>query len=215
LSFPKSTAQFESRDRGLVRFRTGPRVVLALALLLGLASAHGVVDVRAEDERRGGLRDILPEFRDFDSVGVLELAPRLEILRVRPGEILGGSTARAVEMGRWSRDGLSMASFEIDTHLVRTLPDVWRMRVADLDSIYATNVRYTLSALDGTANALTNLDNPTSVIHASITPLAPRPVDGTLDSVMLEGGLVLDLDLRDVRTAGVHAGTLTVTLENY
>jgi hypothetical protein len=190
--------------------------VHTLALLLCLTSAAGIVpDTRAEDERRGGLRDLLPDFRTEDAVGVLEIAPRLEIGRVTPGEILGGGADQAIAMGNWSRGGLSAAMFEIETRFVRTLPVVWRMRVRETDSTQTTNVRYELAGLDGTANALTSIDNPASVIHALVTPLSPRTVDGTLDYVTLEGGLMLDLDLRDVHTAGVHVGTLTVTLESY
>jgi hypothetical protein len=184
--------------------------------LLCLTPAAGVTpDTQAEDERGGGFRDLLPDFRTEDAVGVLELAPQLEIGRVRPGEILGAGSGQAISTGNWSRGGLSPAMFEIETRLVRTLPAVWRLRVRDVDSIHATNVRYELTALDGTANALTSIDNPASVIHALVTPLSPRAVDGALDYVTLEGGLMLDLDLRDVHTAGVHVATLTVTLENY
>jgi len=184
--------------------------------LLCLTSAAVVIpETQAEDERRGGLRDLLPDFRTEDAVGVLELAQQLEIGRVRPGEILAGGSAQAIAMGNWTRDGLSAAMFESEPRLVRTLPVVWRMRVRDIDSIDATNVRYELASPDGTANALTSVQNPASVIHASISPLAPRAVDGTLDYVTLEGGLILNLDLRDVHSAGVHVGTLTVTLESY
>ena len=216
VSFPSSTERFEFRDRGLVWNRTRPRVVHALALLLCLPLVTGAIpESRAEDARRGGLRDLLPRFESGDTIGVLELAPRLEIGRVMPEEILAGGLGHAIAMGHWTDGGVSAAAFEIDTRLVRTLPVVWRMRVQDLELIQATNVRYQLAALDGTANALTSIDDPASVIHALVTPLAPRAVDGTLDYMTLEGGLVLDLDLRDVRTSGVHVGTLTVTLESY
>ena len=92
----------------------------ALALLLCLTSvARGIPDTQAEDERRGGLRDLLPDFRTEDAVGVLELAPQLEIGRVRPGEILGGGSGQAIAVGDWTRDGLSAASFQIEKRPVR------------------------------------------------------------------------------------------------
>jgi len=202
--------------RGLVRERIRPRVVRspALVLCLILASAF-IADSFGQDEERGGARDLLSDIRPGETVGVLELAPLLEIGRVAPGEILAGGSGQAVAMGSWSREGASPAAFEIETRLVRTMPAVWRMRVREFDSSHTTSVRYQLTSPDGRVNTLTSIENPNSVIQALVSPLPPLVVDGDLDYLTIEGGLLLNLDLQGVRTSGPHVGTLTVTLENY
>ena len=104
--------------RGLVRKRIGPRVVHTSAFLLCLILACGLTaDSFAQDEERGGTRDLLADIRPGQTVGVLELAPLLEIGRVAPGEILSGGSGQAIAMGSWSRGGASPAAFEIETRL--------------------------------------------------------------------------------------------------
>lgn len=217
MSFPTSTENYEFSKRGLVRKRTRPRVVRTPALLLCLILAGGFLaaDCFGQDEGRGRSRDLLSDIRPGQSVGVLELAPHLEIGRVAPGEILGGGSSQAIAMGSWTRDGATPAAFEIETRLVRTMPAVWRMRVREFDSTYATSVRYELTSPDGRVNALTSIEDPSSVIQALVSPLPPLVVDGDIDYLTIEGGLLLNLDLQDVRSSGAHVGTLTVTVENY
>lgn len=216
MSFPTSTEKYEFPKRGLVRYRIRPRVVPAPALLLCLILAGGLLpDCFAQDEGRGDARDLLSGIRPGQAVGVLEIAPRLEIGRVAPGEILAGGSDQGIGMGNWTREGASPAAFEIETRLVRSMPAVWRMLVRDFDSTHATNVRYELTSADGVANALTSTNDPSSVIRAYVSPLPPLVVDGDIDYLTIEGGLLLNLDLQGVRTSGPHVGTLTVTLENY
>lgn len=216
MSFPDSTEKSAIFDRGLARYRIRPRLVLTCAFVLCALLATGFnTDSFAEDQGRGGVRDLLHDIRVGEAVGVLELAPRLEIGRAMPGEILGGGSAQAITMGSWSREGVSPAAFRLETRLVRTMPTVWRMRVRELDPTLTTNVRYTLTSPDGRENALTSVEDPSSVIQTLVSPLPPLVVDGDLDYVTIEGGLILNLDLQGVRTSGAHVGTLTVTLENY
>ena len=89
------------------------------------------------------------------------------------------------------------------------------MRVRNFDSTHTTTARYMLTSPDGKSDGLASVEDPSSVIRARISPLPPRVIDGDLEFLTLEGGLVLYLDLQGVRTSGVHVGTLTVTLENY
>jgi hypothetical protein len=187
------------------------------ALVVGLLLTAPLVSVGfAQDERRDGIRDLLADVRTDRTVGLLEISPQLEIGRIGPGELLGGGASQAVSMGRWSDTGATDSpAFQIETRLVRSVPAVWRMRVSDFDAVQSTNVRYALTAPDGRVNTLTGVEDPGSVIQALISPLPPLVVEGDLDSVTIEGGLLLNLDLRGVRTSGVHVGTLTVTIENF
>jgi hypothetical protein len=199
-----------------MRFCIRPRLVPAPALVLCLILASSLfANCLAQEEDRRETRDLLADIRPGQTVGVLELAPHLEIGRVAPGEILAGGSGQAIAAGNWTRGGASAESFEIETRLVRTMPAVWRMRVRDFDSTHATSVRCELTSPDGRVNTLTSIDDPSSVIQALVSPLPPLVVDGDLDYLTIEGGLLLNLDLQSVRTSGAHVGTLTVTLENY
>jgi hypothetical protein len=186
----------------------------ALTLCLFLGTGLNV-DSICEERRREGLRDLLPDTPLDESVGIFELAPLLEIGRIMPGEVLGGGSGRSISMGTWSRHGTATASFEIETQFVRSMPGIWCMRVRDFESTHTTTARYLLTSPDGSSDGLANIEDPSSVIRARISPIPPRVIDGDLEFLTLEGGLVLHLDLQGVRTSGVHVGTLTVTLENY
>jgi len=159
--------------------------------------------------------DAGPRLDPRSRVGSLQVQPSFDLDGVLPGELLTGGGTRAIPQAVWRPDTVSSAGFDFDTQVVRSIPTVWSMRLDDLDSVSELNVRCDVTGADGQAGALTNAADPSSVIRVWVRPLTPRVLAGAAEDVLVEGGVLLDMDLRDVRTAGPHSGTLTVTVEHF
>ena len=214
--FPDSTPHLEARSTGPTPHGAGPldsRGALLVPLLL-LALAAGI-----EAAERGGRGDLLerelasrPDARE--PAGALELERHVHLESVLPSELMAAGGARAIAAGAYAPQAPSSA-FELDSHVVRSLPAVWRMHLGDAQALGELDVRCEITADGGRPDVLTHADDPSSVIHVWARPLAPQLVPGAADGALVEGGVLLDLDLRGVRTAGPHTGTLTVTVERY
>jgi len=205
-----------SRDigplRGSVRARRRLPYSRVLPLLVAFVGFLGVSEAQV-----GSLRfpDSGPRLDSRARVGVLQVEPSFDLDGVLPGELLARGGTAAIPEATWRPDLVPSAGFEFETQVVRSIPTVWSMRLDDLDSIAELDVRCDVTGADGQAGALTNTTDPASMIRVWVRPLAPRVVAGATADVIVEGGVVLDMDLRDVRTAGPHVGTLTVTVEHF
>jgi hypothetical protein len=216
--FPDSTPHLEAPSKGPAPHGAGPlgafgsRALVPLCLL-ALAMAAG------EAAERGGRGSLLE--REFgarpdarEPSGVLDVERSVHLEGVMPAELLAAGAARAIAAGAYAPE-VAASAFELDAHVVRSVPAVWRMRLDDAQAVAELDVRCEIVAEGGQSNVLTNPDDPASVIHVWARPLAPQVLSGAVEGALVEGGVLLDLDLRGVRTAGPHTGTLTVTVERY
>jgi len=148
-------------------------------------------------------------------VGVIQIQPTFQLQRVQLVEILDGTRFQAVAAGSWSRGASPTATRQVEPHIVRTIPAVWRMRVRDEHEAYELNVRYELTSPDGRVDRLGPADGSNSEIRTTVRPLPPTVVAVDDAGVVVEGGMVLYLELDSVRRAGSYSGTLTVTLDHF
>ena len=214
--FPDSTPHLEARSKGPAPQGTGPLGALALLALLPLCLLGPAAAVGAAE--RGGRGSLLerelgsrPDAREPS--GALEIERSVHLERVLPAELMATGGARAIAAGAYTP--VAASAFELDSHVVRSVPAVWRMHLDDPQAVAELDVRCEVVAQGGQPNVLTSPDDPASVIHVWARALAPQVLSAAGEGALVEGGVLLDLDLRSVRTAGPHTGTLTVTVERY
>jgi hypothetical protein len=203
------------RERiGPVRRFGASRGAPARGVASGLVLLCALVGPAGATERERRIRDTGRDLGLRSSFNALQVETSLRLDAVRPGELLAGPSARAIAEPSWRPD-LGAGAFRIDTHVVRTIPAVWRMRVEDPASAAALSVRCEIAAEGGTSGVLAHALDPRSIIHVWVRPLAAPSITAGAGEALIEGGVVLEMDVRDVRTAGLHSGTLTVTVEHY
>jgi hypothetical protein len=147
----------------------------------------------------------------MDRRGVLQLESRISLPRVTLAELLPAGR-NAISLGRWSGRGSTIDSAGVRTRIVRRLPTVWRMRLAEGQELHRLDVQYEISSLDGRPDRLVSADGEESEVRVELRPIPPLVVPDAGAGPVVEGGLVLYVDLESVRSAGRYTGTLTVTL---
>jgi hypothetical protein len=148
-------------------------------------------------------------------VGVIQIQPTIQLQNVQLVEILDGTRYQSIAAGSWSRGASPTATRQVEPHIVRTIPAVWRMRVRDEHEAYELNVRYELTSPDGRADRLGPADGSNSEVRTTVRPLPPTIVAVDDAGAVVEGGMVLYLELDSVRRAGSYSGMLTVTLDHF
>jgi hypothetical protein len=148
-------------------------------------------------------------------VGVIQIQPMIRLQNVELTEIVAGARYQALAAGSWSRGASPAASRHVEPKIVRTIPAVWRMRVRDEHEAYELNVRYELTSPDGRVDRLGPADGSGSEIRTTVRSLPPTVVAVDDAGAVIEGGMVLYLELDSVRRAGSYSGTLTVTLDHF
>jgi len=121
-------------------------------------------------------------------------------------ELLGGSD-RAIPF-----DGKLAALPMMDSDIARPLPGIWQLKVPQAKSKAAVQVGYELIGIDGRRNVLTLPGEPSSGIRVTLEPIGPTTLGRSSKDALLEGGVVLHLDINSVRHAGEYRGTLTVSI---
>ena len=148
-------------------------------------------------------------------VGVIQIQPAIRLRNVELAEILAGARYQALSAGSWSRGASPAASRQVEPNIVRTIPAVWRMRVRDEHEAYELNVRNVLPSPAGRVDRLGRAAGSSSEIRTTVRSLPPTVVAVDDAGAVIEGGMVLYLELDSVRRAGSYSGTLTVTLDHF
>lgn len=186
----------------MVRGRIFPPLLLAGCLVCGAASEGadaGTAKRRALDERPASPSALAPER--------LLLPGHVDVEPIRAGDLLpaGGATI--------SFDGARGAVAGLRTRVLRRLDGLWRFDVpAERTTDAALQVEYELRGADGRRDALSLPDADGAWIPVRLQPVGPRLLRSWNGRSWLEGGVILDLDLEDVRHAGTYRGTLFVTV---
>lgn len=100
----------------------------------------------------------------------------------------------------------------VATTVVRRIPDLWDLWLAEDEPFHDLNVTYELISEDGHAD---RLSHPASggEIPVRLRSDPPEIVEHAADgATRVRGGVTLDLDLASARFAGAYRGTLTVTV---
>ena len=153
------------------------------------------------------LFDLAPEARP----GVLQLEPRIKLSGVRLAELIPGES-EVVSHGRWTGSYSVFDARAPRTQIIRRLPALWRMRLARGDQSDRLDVQYEITDQTGRRGHLAASGAPDSEVRVELRPIPPLVISEDAAGEVLEGGLVLYIDLASVRTAGVYSGTVTVTL---
>ena len=148
-------------------------------------------------------------------LGAVRVAPAVRLEPVEPSEMLADGDSFSIAEGRYPAGGFSAAGPAFDARVVRRLPSIWWMRLRDPDELDNLGVRLDLTAIDGTRDRLGHSGTNDSQIRVLIQPIDPVVTRDDVDSVVVEGGAYLILDLSEVRSAGRYSGTLTVTVDHF
>jgi hypothetical protein len=180
-------------------------------VLLAVLAASPLV---LSQDRRAVGRDAIFASPIHPRFGVLEIARFVEVERVGPEEFVRGG-GRSRSTGSYRPGGFASVELELDMQVIRSVPAVWQMRLESVDALQEINVRVELGTPDGRTNVLTHDSDPGSIVYARVDALPPRVLEVDDGGVLIEGGVMLHLDLQKVRASGAHSGTLTVTVEHF
>jgi len=153
--------------------------------------------------------------RTLQRTGVISIVPEVRLLPVAASEMFAGGGDRALDAGTWRPGAFEIDASRLESRIVREIPAIWSMRVRDEEELHSFDVHYRIVASDGSPDRMRLNDRSDSEIRATLEPLTPAVVLRDDDSVVIEGGAILVLDLQSVRTAGRYTGTLTVTVNHY
>jgi hypothetical protein len=204
-------------EKGPTPQGAGPfRVLAAGSVLLALfLLAH--LSATADPVPEPGDRSVPPTiFADFDlRIGAVRVAPTVELEPIQASEILSDNGHLALSAGTYAPGGFGAGIPGVEARIVRTIPALWWMRLRDERDLDNLDVRVDLSATDGGRGRLAHGRDEGSQIRVEVRPLEPVVTIDDTDSVVVEGGALLILDLTGVRAAGTYNGTLTVTVDQF
>lgn len=146
----------------------------------------------------------------------LNLKGRVSLDRITPEELFSILDWSAVDEGVWNGSG--NFKFRDPNLILRSLDQLWRFRMPLAgvgDPLLAIDVTYSISGANGSAEVLSQVDDPANEIDVLLQPHPVSLVASSSKQVILEGGVSLLLDLKRVRISGDYEGTLTVTVNQF
>lgn len=153
------------------------------------------------------------ELSERPAAGVMVIEPRIRLEPVSVRELLPAS--QAIVAGQWSGQSSNLTASLGLPPLVRRVPTMWRMRLSENQATQPFDVQYSIEGLDGTPGRLTSESSVDSSIGVQLRPIPALTTREADDAESAQGGVVLYLDLEDVRSAGRYRGTLTVTVHQF
>jgi hypothetical protein len=198
-----------------VRRRARPFCIRKLAAPLSLGLLLSTVAEPVEARDPAGPRGFPAVHRLDGRPGAIVVEPSIRLEEIRPDEILSRGIHQAVSLGSWKRGAPVPDMRTAGLQVVRTIRSIWRMQLTDEATLGEIDVRFAIVGLDGRADCLAPTDGSDSEIRAVLRSTPPVVVSRDTDGAIVEGGLVLRLDLESVRTAGTYAGTLTVIVDHF
>lgn len=132
---------------------------------------------------------------------------------ISAAEVLGARD-RAVSMGRWT-DGSSFGmarAGSLPVTVRRELPSLWRLETGPDVDPSSMDVRYHMLGGTGRSSAFVHTADTDSLLHVRVLPLPTRVIGRDASRTVVDGGVELELDLRDATRAGRYSGTLLYTI---
>jgi len=194
--------------RGIVRPVTGCTLAVVM-LLVSIVVAAGP---------RGSLASFNRARQTFGqgrSCGIFTIKPRLRLDPVTVKELTGCDSKQALSGGDFRFGDGGFHLLDLRSMVTRSVPGLWRLRMPPDARLYALDVSYELVGANGRSSRLCNLDKSESEIKVIIDEIPPRVVGREAHSTLIEGGMVMHLQLEAVRSAGTYSGTLTVVVNHF
>ncbi len=154
-------------------------------------------------------------FRQGAIAGVFSIKPRVLLDPITAMELTGAGGQMALSGGELSFGGGKFNELELRRSVKRGVPGLWRLRMPPQAGLYALDVSYELVDLFGRPSRLGSMEKGDSEIKVTIDEIPPRIVSRDAHSNVIEGGMVLHLQLESARTAGKYSGTLTVVVNHF
>ncbi len=187
-------------DRELPRRRPA-LVPAAAAAFLVVASTVVVSGARAADPPRRG------------SVRHQPVASTISLPPIHSFEIAHGASEQAVAIpGRGAPPPLGP---DLAWVVRREIPRLWSTTMGDREDLADLRVSIEVVSADGRPGAVSHEDSGAVTARAAATPTVGREALATGGTRIVEGGGVLEFDLREVRRAGRYRGTLVITIERF
>jgi hypothetical protein len=181
----------------------------ACFLAIGLGTAEAQQPLRIVQHRASFLQ---PAPR---GVGVLEVIPSLSLEPVSATELgQGFSAVGAVSLGQWHHGDSPLELPAGPMRITRTIPAVWRMRSSE-GSPPILSVQYEVVGANGVQGRLTHTDFSDAELPVVVEPLPQRIVDVDESTLVIEGGVALQVVLDSARRAGRYAGTIVVAFSSF
>jgi hypothetical protein len=136
---------------------------------------------------------------------------RLRVEPVRSRELLGGRSLHPIVF-----HGEAMPQdVGLVTSFQRELPHLWELHVPLTKTAPSVQVVYELIGDDGRRDLLTHRRDGDSQIFVEVEPLPQRVLAGPPGEMVLEGGVVLHLDVQKARFSGEYGGTLVISVNRF
>ena len=140
------------------------------------------------------------------------LAPiRLDDIADRAVQPLAAETRRAVAIGGGLVSAGTINVPPVRLTVTRQLHQVWRMQVPQGHTMASTGISARIESMAG-SGALSSDENGTS-LPVRVVPRPPRIVGSDARTQTLEGDVLLEFDLRNLRAGGSYSGRLVITAE--
>lgn len=183
-----------------------------------IASALLVLMCFAGSAHVGAQARITPELVPGDvpgRLGEIRFVSHLSLEAVSANEITYGPPASTVDMGRWDTRSPSHQIVPVRMQVTRSIPAVWRVRLANTHKPTAMDVRYEVFGANGAPRRLTHIHHPEAELGVVVEPIHPRVIESDDAGAVLEGGFVLQLSLDRTRYAGEYSGTVVVSFNTF
>jgi hypothetical protein len=147
--------------------------------------------------------------------GIFSLKPRVLLEPVTAMELTGCNNRQALPGGDFRIGAAAFHSMDLRSTVMRSVPELWRLRIPQDARLYALDVSYELVGANGRSSRLCSLNKSGSEIKVIIDEIPPRVVGRDAHSTVIEGGMVMHLQLELARSAGTYSGTLTVVVNHF
>ena len=137
---------------------------------------------------------------------------RLDDIADRAVEPLAPETRSAVAVGGRLVSAGSINVPPVRLTVTRRLRQAWRMQMPLGRAMAATGISARVESMAG-SGALSSDEKAGASLPVRILPSAPRIVGSDARSQILEGDVLLEFDLRDLRAGGSYSGRLVITAE--
>jgi len=159
------------------------------------------------------LAGVVPIAAAPDDAVVIE--PRIRLHAISAREILEGRAHAAIAGGTWRPGASVVDTTGFNTIVTRRLDRVWQTRLPRDVDLAAIQISCEIDGTDGRHDRLSHGSSPDSSVRATARALPPIVVGVDEETITVEGGVVLELDLSAVHAAGQYSGTMTVTLHQF
>lgn len=173
----------------------------AAAVLLAVAGAVVASSVWAADPPRRGSARFLPV------ESAISLPP------IHSFEIARGAGEQAVAVP--GRAGTQPAGPDLAWVVRREIPRLWSTTLNDREELTDLRVSIEVVSADGRRGAVSHEESGAVAARVAATPTVGREALASGGTRVVEGGGVLEFDLREVRLAGRYRGTLVITIERF